>query len=123
MTRAVLVALLFSACASSTPSGAECPTSNAPTYGSFGTTFFKTYCTPCHSATASNRHDAPADLNFDTVDDITKHADDIDLEAASGSKATNTSMPEVGPTVMTAPTAADRALLGQFLACVKEGKN
>ncbi len=123
MTRAVLVALLFAACSSSTESGASCPTSNAPTYGSFGSTFFTTYCTPCHSAAATNRHDAPSDMNFDTIADIAKHADDIDLEAAAGPNATNTDMPDVGNPVMTAPTMAERELLGQFLACVKEGKN
>jgi uncharacterized membrane protein len=123
MNRSLLAALLFSACASSTPSGAACPTSNAPTYGSFGTTFFATYCTPCHSTTAINRHGAPADLDFDSMDDIKRHADGIDLEAAAGPSATNTAMPDIGMTVMEAPSMEERALLGQFLACAKEGKN
>jgi uncharacterized membrane protein len=111
-----LFAVLFiTACAS--PTGSVCPTSNAPTYGSFGHDFFTKYCTDCHSSTATNRHDAPSDMNFDTEADVKQHASDIDEEAASGPKATNTDMPDLDDAVMTAPTAAERTMLGQFLAC------
>jgi hypothetical protein len=50
-----------------------------------------------------------------------QHASDIDTEAASGPKATNTDMPELGTAVTTAPTDAERATLGQFLACEQAG--
>jgi len=82
-----------------------------------------TYCTDCHSSTSANRHAAPSDVNFDSIDDIVQHADDIDVEAASGPKATNTDMPELDAKVTKAPSQAEREMLGQFIACVKEGKN
>jgi uncharacterized membrane protein len=107
------------ACSSGTPSGATCPDSNAPTYGSFAKEFFATYCTQCHSATSNDRHDAPGDDNFDTEADILAHASEIDTEAAKGPKATNTDMPDLGTAVKTAPTDEERALLGQYLACAQ----
>ena len=82
-----------------------------------------TYCTDCHSSTSANRHSAPSDINFDSIEDIEQHADDIDIEAASGPKATNLAMPELDTEVTKAPTQAEREMLGQFLACIKEGKN
>ena len=62
-------------------------------------------------------------MNFDTIDDIRMHAADIDLEAAAGPSATNMAMPDLDANVPAPPTQAEREMLGQFLACVKEGKN
>jgi uncharacterized membrane protein len=115
MKHALLV-LAFAGCAS-TSSGATCPTANAPTYDSFGKQFFATYCTGCHSASSTDRHGAPKDLNYDTEADIRAHAMDIDLVAASGPSATNTKMPELTGAVRVQPTEAEREQLGQFLAC------
>ena len=114
----VFVALLISAtgCAS-TPSGASCPSDNAPTYDNFGREFMQTYCIGCHSKTALNRHGAPIDQNYDTEDDIRVHAAAIDAEAASGPNATNSAMPDMSGPVHVAPNDQDRAVLGQFLAC------
>ena len=110
-------AALLAACDS--PSGATCPTANAPTYQSFGQTFFQTYCLDCHSAHSVSRHGAPRDQNYDTEADIKKHLDDIDVEAASGPNARNTDMPRLdGPNHM-APSDDERVMLGQFLACEK----
>jgi uncharacterized membrane protein len=108
--------LLFAAC-TSTPSGATCPTANAPTYDSFGQHFFTSYCTGCHSRDATDRHGAPSDQNYDTEADIRQHAAAIDLEAAAGPKATNTSMPDMSGPVHVAPSDVEREQLGQFLAC------
>ena len=82
-----------------------------------------TYCADCHSASAANRHSAPSDINFDSMDDIRAHLEDIDVEAAAGPSATNTTMPALDAKVTHAPTQAEREMLGQFLACVKDGKN
>jgi uncharacterized membrane protein len=82
-----------------------------------------TYCIDCHSAQTSDRHSAPSDINFDSMDDIRAHLDDIDVEAAAGPQATNTTMPELDAKVAKAPTQAEREMLGQFLACAKDGKN
>ncbi len=117
-----MVLSLIAGCTSS-PSGATCPDSNAPTYGSFGQTFMAKYCTDCHSATAANRHAAPSGINFDSMDDIRAHLDDIDVDAAAGPNATNTAMPQLDAKVTQAPTRAEREELGQWLACVKDGKN
>lgn len=117
----LLLLFVFAACGGS-PTGSECPSSNAPTYGSFGKVFFDTYCTQCHSANSNARHDAPSDMNFDTEDEIRAHAADIDEEAAFGPNAKNTDMPDLGTAVKTAPTDEERTLLGQFLACEQAGK-
>ena len=118
-----LVAPLFAlaACTSTQPTGASCPTANAPTYESFGKSFFGTYCTACHSATSENRHGAPTNLNYDTEAEIRAVVDDIDANAAAGPNGTNTFMPELIGDVKTAPTQAERETLGQFLACEKSG--
>lgn len=118
MTKYFAAALIaFAAACTSTPSGATCPTSNAPTYDTFGASFMTTYCTGCHSAKVVDRHGAPADQNFDTEADVRAHAQDIDLEAASGPGASNTDMPDMSGPVHAAPSDDDRAKLGQFLAC------
>jgi hypothetical protein len=112
----IAAVLLFAACASS-PSGATCPTANAPTYDGFAKPFFATYCNGCHSASASNRHGAPTADNFDTEGEIREHAAAIDAESAAGPKATNTDMPDMSGPVHMQPTEAERQQLGQFLAC------
>lgn len=115
----VFAILPFAAACTQTPSGAACPDSPAdrPTYDNFGREFMETYCTGCHSVTATNRHGAPADQNYDTEVDVKKHAIDIDTHAAAGPSATNTAMPEIAGPVHAAPTQAERERLGQFLAC------
>lgn len=114
----IATALLFlAACTTSAPTGATCPTANAPTYGTFGEDFMTKYCTGCHSKEASDRHGAPTDVNLDTEADVIKHASVIDQEAASGPNAKNTSMPDMSGPVHMAPTEAEREQLGQFLAC------
>jgi len=119
MKRILSVLLLAGAC-TSTQSGATCPTANAPTYESFGRPFFATYCTGCHSASASNRHGAPGDQNFDTEADVRQHAADIDAEAAAGPDATNTDMPDMSGPVRAQPSEQEREQLGQFLACEQQ---
>jgi uncharacterized membrane protein len=122
MTRflCVIAIALVAACDDGTPTGSTCPTSNAPTYGSFGEVFFTTYCTGCHSGSAADRNGAPDDFNFDTEAEVKQHAVDIDTEAASGPKATNSDMPELDGPVTQAPTTDERVLLGQFLACEQQ---
>jgi uncharacterized membrane protein len=118
MKSIALAFVLFAACGGS-PTDATCPTSDAPSYGSFGSAFFSTYCVSCHSSSVSGaaRHDAPSDMNFDTEADIISHLSDIDEEAAAGPHATNTDMPELDSDVPSPPTLAERQQLGQFLAC------
>ncbi len=116
MKRIFFLLLCAGAC-SSTQSGATCPSANAPTYESFGRPFFAAYCTGCHSTGAGSRHGAPAGFDFDTEDEIRRHAAAIDAEAAAGPDATNTDMPDMTGPVRMQPTEAERQQLGQFLAC------
>jgi uncharacterized membrane protein len=116
--KALLLALSITACSSGAPTGSVCPPTDPPTYASFGQQFFATYCTSCHSATSTNRNDAPTSQNYDTEADIIRHAAEIDEEAAKGPDATNTSMPELGGTVTMRPTDAEREMLGRYLACL-----
>jgi len=112
------LAVLLAACSSGDPTGATCPPANAPTYASFGQQFMTTYCTSCHSANSTNRHGAPGSQNYDTEADLIRHAADIDEAAAKGPDASNTFMPELGGTVTMKPSAAEREMLGAYLACL-----
>ncbi|HEY5952647.1 MAG TPA: hypothetical protein VIV40_44415 [Kofleriaceae bacterium] len=123
MRKSIASLVLSAACmlvtACETPSGATCPPTDPPTYTGFAQPFFADYCLDCHSATSTNRHDAPSDQNFDTEADIKKHLDAIDTQAAAGPSAMNTGMPEKSANVQTLPTKMERELLGQYLACLK----
>lgn len=107
-------------CEGGEPTGSTCPTTDPPTFANFGDQFFQTYCRGCHSSSATNRYDAPSNQNYDTEDDIRRHASDIDEWAASGPNATNTDMPEIEGPVTMEPTKAEREKLGQYLACLKQ---
>lgn len=102
-----IFASVAGACSSKSGSGATCPPNSTLTYDSFGKSFFQTNCLRCHSHATKNQ-----DPNFDTVDQIRANKSDIDEEAASGPKATNTDMPEDGDIALT-----DRQQLGEWLAC------
>ena len=111
------ISVLLAACTGS-PTNATCPTENAPTYASFGQSFFTSYCTGCHSANAADRHGAPADQNYDSEADIQAHALDIDQVAAKGPAATNVAMPDLSGPVAHVPSEEERAKLGEYLACM-----
>lgn len=116
MHRLVSLLVLAAAC-TSTGSGATCPSTNPPTYASFGRAFMQTYCTGCHSQLARDRHGAPPGLDFDTEAQLRAHAVAIDAEAAAGPDAENTDMPDLTGPVRVAPTIAERVRLGELLAC------
>ncbi len=122
MTRAFLLAILLAAatvaaCSDDGESGtgAECPTTNPPTYESFGKAFFDGGCISCHSSakTGADRGGAPVGLDYDTLAGIREDLSRIELVAASGPDGTFTAMPP-GPNK---PTTELRTTLGQFLAC------
>jgi uncharacterized membrane protein len=99
-----------------TLSGATCPTDSKVTYDEDIKPFMAKYCTTCHDSSLSGnaRHDAPDDHNFETMAGIVEEAHHIDTHAASGPDATNTAMPPAG---YPAPSKAERAKLGEWLAC------
>jgi uncharacterized membrane protein len=97
------------------PTGATCPTDSSLTYESFGSAFMETYCLGCHSktVTGADRKDAPADHNFDTVNEVRGFAEHIDEHAGAGPDATNTLMPPDDPS----PSLEQRMQLSTWLAC------
>ncbi len=105
-----------------TPSGALCPAGSPLRYddgsatvdGTFGKNFFAAHCLDCHSASrvGEDRHGAPADHNFDTVQEIRAMAAHIDGVAAAGPIAINRLMP---PT--RGVSDAERFRLGEWLKC------
>ena len=97
------------------PTGATCPAGSTLTYESFGADFMDAYCLRCHSAEVEirDRGGAPIDVNFDTLEDILRHAADIDRLAAAGPDSVNTFMPPSGDE----PSEDERRQLGEWLAC------
>ena len=117
MHRLALAFLWLAAACTSTQSGATCPSTDPPTYATFGRAFMQSYCTGCHSASARDRHGAPPGRDFDTEAEIRASAAEIDAEAAAGPDAQNTDMPDLTGPVLAPPSMAERERLGQFLAC------
>ena len=113
---AVAVACGGGAPANPLSSGSTCPSSSTLTYDNFGKKFMTDYCIRCHSSAlvgAVSRSDAPAGVNFDTLGGVTTNRVAIDAQAASGPTATHTAMPPDGGF----PSTAERAKLGEWLAC------
>ncbi|MFI5307635.1 MAG: hypothetical protein ACHQ53_09800, partial [Polyangiales bacterium] len=92
-----------------------CPSGSTLSYENFGSAFFAQYCLRCHSATkqGADRNDAPATLNFDQLDAVRANAERIWGQAGDS----NTTMPAGAPR----PTPAERAELGEWLACGARG--
>lgn len=93
--------------------GSSCPNGSPLRYSSFGQNFFTAYCTPCHSAESTNRRGAPANVNFDSVEQIRTHSARIDELAAAGPDVENSAMP---PSRLI-PEYDERRDLGEWLAC------
>ena len=79
-------------------------------YIASGVPFFLTHCTGCHSSTIAteDRQGAPANVNFDNVDEIVAQADRVWARSADQ----NETMPPINSV-----SAAERAMLGEWLAC------
>jgi uncharacterized membrane protein len=87
---------------------------DAPTlaWSNFGEGFMRESCQGCHASTAEDRHDAPEEITFDTVDQCWTWADDI-LRTATGE---DPSMPPRGGV-----TDDDRVRLEWWLRCGTPG--
>lgn len=94
---------------------AQCPSSDPPTYETFGRTFMSSYCVRCHSSelTGDARQGAPVDHDFDTLEGVLPLARVIDQYAGAGPAGENEAMPPDGAQ----PTAAERMALAEWLAC------
>ena len=98
------------------PTETVCPPGSTLTYANFGQPFMAKYCTDCHSSelTGAQRMGAPSFHDFDTWYGIKAVHEHIDLTAASGPNATNTSMPPEGEPQ---PSLEERKQLGEWIAC------
>lgn len=99
------------------PTGADCPSDSDLTYDTFGAQFFDDYCTGCHSSenSGAERNGAPVGANWDSVENIREAGDFIDMRAAIGPDASNTSMPPAQ--APNKPSDEERRQLGEWLAC------
>lgn len=117
---------LFAACAS-TPTGSDSgpvdtadtsanvdPCVDAPhlTWESFGQGFLTAQCQTCHASTAPDRHGAPDEVTFDTVEQAWLFADSI-LSSSTGGMP---SMPPAGGV-----SEDDRQRLTWWLRCGTPG--
>ena len=84
---------------------ASCPPSSTLTYSNFGQGFATSYCVSCHSSALVEKG---VDLSSQAL--VAQHAGVVYQEASAKS-----SMPPPGSAP--APTAAERAQLGDWLAC------
>ena len=116
--RAVLLAIFIVACSDKSgddtaPVTETGPCADAPvvTWNSFGEGFLRENCQSCHASTAPDRHDAPEETVFDTLEDALANADRI-LARATGDDPT---MPPEGGV-----DEDDRARLEIWLTCWRE---
>lgn len=88
----------------------ECPEDSILTWENFGGPYVLSYCTTCHHSAlpADERQLAPVGINLESVDLVRAQAERVWIRGADQ----NATMPPVG-----APSADDRALLGEWLAC------
>ena len=95
--------------------GATCPASSTLTYESWALGFFGNYCLRCHSMALGQgeRTGAPLGYNWDDIDSVRAHSEEIDLMAAASSTVVNTEMPYNPPD----PPVSERKKLGEWLAC------
>lgn len=110
---AALLALV--GCGGGKETGTTCPPGSTLTYQSFGQTFMGTYCLRCHNEALSGsaRKDAPADVNFNTVEQIRAEAGEIDEQSGASANVTNQEMPPDGEK----PSVEERRMLSEWLAC------
>jgi uncharacterized membrane protein len=81
---------------------AACPTNSTLTYDTFGKAFVSSYCTECHGNSGG--------VNLGSAASVKTNAAKAFKEAANG----NSDMP---PSGKKAPSAEERAKLGEWLSC------
>ncbi|MCB9792315.1 MAG: hypothetical protein H6741_06270 [Alphaproteobacteria bacterium] len=81
-------------------------------YDNFGQGFITHMCQGCHASTTPNRYDAPAEVTFDTVEEVWAWQERI-LARSAGDDPT---MPPAGGT-----SEDDRVKLEWWLRCAESG--
>ena len=113
---AAALALGAAGCGSDgTPPGGDPPDPDACEesyldYATFGEPFLLNWCAGCHSTAvpANMRQMAPTDVNFETIEGVHRFQERIAVRAAGPSA----NMPPAG-----GPSAEERALLAEWIAC------
>jgi hypothetical protein len=92
-----------------------CPPSSTLTYEIWALDFFGRYCLRCHSETLGEgeRSGAPLRYDWDDIDRVRDHRDEMDLMAAASEHVVNHAMPPSDPR----PPTSERRKLGEWLAC------
>lgn len=85
-----------------------CDQAPVTTWANFGQSFLLENCQPCHASTSVDRHEAPANMVFDTPEDVLLRKAGILLMATGESPA----MPPAGGVA-----SEDRARLEAWLRC------
>jgi uncharacterized membrane protein len=104
----ILVVLTVAACGRSIEQYPCPPGGTTLTYAELAG-FFDVWCQRCHGSASTDRHGAPGDFIFDTVEQIRRHRARIFVRAA----AENDTMPP-GPDN---PPLSARNQLAEWLAC------
>jgi hypothetical protein len=94
------------------PDPAICTDAPVVTYGNFGQGFLLQRCDGCHAAGTPDRFGAPAEVTFDSVDEVWA----LRGEILTASTADDAPMPPASP----AP-AEEREKLTIWLTCAEEG--
>jgi len=87
-----------------------CPEDSFLSWENFGDPFMRNWCTGCHSVSLleAERGAAPMGIDFNSPDGVKSHLERVWVRAGDE----NRTMPPAG-----GPGAAERALLGEWLAC------
>jgi uncharacterized membrane protein len=111
---ALAAAAAIAGCGGGSASGDDvCQDTAVLTWDNFGEGFLVTNCQGCHASTAADRHDAPADVTFDTRDEALARADRILARTTSDPPT----MPPGGGV-----SDEDRHKVTVWLTCFETGK-
>lgn len=104
--RGLALLALAGGCSGGEPAVDDCADAPVTSWDNFAAGFLTQNCQGCHSSTAPDRHDAPAEVTFDTEEDALRWADAIRRTAVSAERT----MPPSGGV-----TEDDRYRLGVWL--------
>jgi uncharacterized membrane protein len=105
-----MILLLLACAGSSTDDSAPDSCADAPyvSWESFGDGFMREHCQPCHASSATERYGAPAEVTFDTYEQVLTFKDAI-LRVTTGDA------PSMPPALSV--SERDQAMLEAWLTC------
>ncbi len=81
--RGLTLLALVCGCSGGEPAVDDCADAPVTSWDNVAAGFLTQNCQGCHASTAPDRHDAPADVTFDTEEDALRWADAIQRTAVS----------------------------------------